>query len=452
MVMPISQLQSMEFALYGGRSGLNMNCPSYANGYRASLVPNYGYNPNFTALADATRVANNRSLYENNPNGRIDYNNPSFASSADLETLANYYSKHSAPSESLTSAAVGGAAFSLLTNLRFLAHPWNSLTTLPSVDKMFKAVKEEGSVLNGLWKNPEKNGIIRDAYHKMHKLECAAKGRWTGGAFKARLDETLVKQLRNDMNAALTSGKAPDIMAKEIAEVSEKIKVATNYKNGYIPQAWAKVKNWFGFGDEKLASVKDKLSAESANITTAAANSLKEKASMTIGQHFKKGIKGQGILGGLLMMGMEVFSDWDKLKAAFSKDTSTGMAQAGQTAVKGAGSLLGWTAGEAVGAWAGAKLGMWAGTAICPGVGTAIGAIAGMVGGSIGCALMGKISHWIVGKDVGEKVQLAQMKSTPEGQMQLLQQTMEIAQNDKKIDPRTIQAMQNVYNTFSASA
>ena len=447
MVMPVNNLQSMEFALYGGRSGLNMNCPSYANGYRASLVPNYGYNPNFTAPADATRVANNRSIYENNPNGRIDYNNPSFASSADLETLANYYSKNSAPSESLTSAAIGGAAFTLITNLRFLAHPWNSITTLPSVDKMFKAVKEEGSVLNGLWKNPDTNKIITDAYHKMHKLNGAAKWRWSGGAFKARLDKTLVEQLSKDMETALASGDT-----KAIAEISEKIKVATNYKNGYIPQAWAKVKHWFGFGEGKLSSVTDKLSAESANITTAAANSLKEKASMSLTQHFKKGIKGQGILGGLLMMGMEVFSDWDKLKAAFSKDTSTGMAQAGQTAIKGAGSLLGWTAGEAVGAWAGAKLGMWAGTAICPGVGTAIGAIAGMVGGSIGCALMGKISHWIVGKDAGEKVQLAKMKSTPDGQAELLRQTMEMAQEDKKIDPRTIQAMQNVYNSLSVQA
>jgi len=446
MVMPISQLQSCEFALYPNRLGLNANCPSYVNGYRANLVPNYGYNSYLNAVPDATRVSNYNSIYENNAGGKINYTNPSFASSTDIETLAQYYSKNSAPSESFVAAAVGGGAFTLITNLRLLAHPWNSFSTIGKVENMFKGVKDSTSNLYKLWKNPDTHKIMTDAYARMHKLEGGAK--WRLGLFKSKLDPSEVTRLRDAMDAALKSGKP-----EEIAKITEEIRVATNYKNGYIPQGWAKVKHWFGYGDGNLQTLTEKLASEKTTISAAgSAEKLAEKANMSIGKHFKKGLKGQGLFGGLLMMGMEVWADWDKLKAAFSSnDSSAGIKQATQTAVKGAGSFLGWTAGEAIGTWAGAKLGAIAGTAIAPGVGTVIGAVAGMVGGSVGCWLAGKLSHWIVGKDVGEEIQLANLKKSPEGHMQLLQQTMEMAQNDKKIDPRTIQAMQNVYNTYASA-
>lgn len=163
----------------------------------------------------------------------------------------------------------------------------------------------------------------------------------------------------------------------------------------------------------------------------------------------KHGFKGQGGMGGLFFMGIEFLMDWSKIKKAFSKDNSTGMKQLGQTTIKGAGSLIGWTAGEAVGAWAGAKLGALAGTAIAPGVGTAIGAVAGLIGGSIGCALMGKLTHKIVGEDVGSKVEVEDMKKTAQGQVKLLELTMQQAQSDKKLDPKVLNALNNVANAYS---
>ena len=102
--------------------------------------------------------------------------------------------------------------------------------------------------------------------------------------------------------------------------------------------------------------------------------------------------------------------DFGKIKSAFSKDSSTGVKQLGQTSVKAAGSIIGWTVGEAVGAAAGAKIGAAVGTTFCPGLGTAIGAVAGLVGGSIGTWAMGKLTKKLVGEDVGSKVEVEKMK------------------------------------------
>ena len=144
--------------------------------------------------------------------------------------------------------------------------------------------------------------------------------------------------------------------------------------------------------------------------------------------------------------------DFGKIRSAFSKDSTTGVKQLGQTSVKAAGSIIGWTVGEAVGAAAGAKIGAAVGTAFCPGLGTAIGAVAGLVGGSIGTWAMGKLTHKIVGEDVGSKVEVQKMKKTAQGQQQLLQLTLAQAQEDKKnnkLDPKVAQALNNVYQVYA---
>ena len=172
----------------------------------------------------------------------------------------------------------------------------------------------------------------------------------------------------------------------------------------------------------------------------------KETGKISLGKSLSKSC---GLGNGLLFAGLEFVTSWGNIKEAFSKDTSTGMTQVGQTIIKGAGSAAGWAIGEGIGAWAGAKLGAMAGTAIAPGVGTVIGAVAGLIGGSIGMWLTGKITHKLVGTDVGEKVKAQKLAQTQEGQVQLLQMTMQQAQNDKKLDVNTAQAMQNVLNVYS---
>ena len=46
-----------------------------------------------------------------------------------------------------------------------------------------------------------------------------------------------------------------------------------------------------------------------------------------------------------------------------------------------------------------------------------------------------------------EKVE--KMKQTAQGQQELLQLTMQQAQDDKKLDPKTAQAIQNVYSVYA---
>ena len=165
-------------------------------------------------------------------------------------------------------------------------------------------------------------------------------------------------------------------------------------------------------------------------------------------ENFKKG---GGVKGGLLFLGFEFLTSLGNIKSAVSKDNSTGIKQLGQTAVKGAGSAIGWVAGEAAGAAVGAKLGAAAGTAICPGIGTAIGAVAGLIGGSIGCWLMGKVTKKVVGEDVGAKVEIENMKKTAEGHLQLLQLTAQIAEGDKELDEKTLQALSNVATAYNVA-
>ena len=441
MVSSVNSLANMEYMLYGGASGLNANTPSYLNGYRANtgFYGNY-YNPYMM------------QGYYNNPQTGSVFSNQSGTAQAktsnvsfngDWNTLGDYYIKGQSPSESIGSAAIGGAAFGMMTNLRFFAHPWNSLSTIGKVEKTFADVKKKGTKMYELWRNPETHKLMTDAYARMHKLEGGAKSRL--GLFKLRFDKVdkkLYGDLKAEMEAALKSGDK-----KAIATATEKIRVATNAKTGYIPQAWNKLK--VAMGGKPSKTIAERTTGEA--ISQAVSKNFTEKgAALGLKDQFKHSLKGQGGVGGALMFGLEYIFDWGKIKSAFSKDSSTGWTQVGQTTAKGLGSLIGWTAGEAVGTWAGAKLGAIAGTAIAPGVGTAIGAIAGLVCGSIGCALAGKLTRKIVGEDVGTKVEVENMKKTPEGQAQLLQLTASQAMSDKKLDPKVALALQNIAGQMSA--
>ena len=442
---PINSLSNMEYMLYGGNSGMNAKCPSYMNGYMANngmwnYATPYGYNPYYNNYYNGQQQTQNTALTGAGQNTSLGGNqNMSFGSVNDWNTIGNYYLEGQNPSESLSSAAFGGAAFAIINNLRFIAHPYASLSSIGAVEKIFADVKKDGSALNKLWSNPETNGLMRDAYHKMHKLEGASKWRFAP-LFKSKIDENTYKALKNEMEAALKSGDK-----KKIATITEKIRVATNAKTGWLPSAFRKIR-----GKEAL-NVSEKI-ADKVAIDTAVKTKLAEKAPQKFGEYVKHGFKSQGVKGGLLFGAMEFLMDFGKIKSAFSKDSTTGAKQLGQTSVKAAGSIVGWTVGEAAGAWLGAKAGAAIGTAVCPGLGTAIGAVAGLVGGSIGTWLMGKVTHKIIGQEAGDKVELDRMKKTTEGKIELLQLTLEQAKNDKKIDPKTEQALNNAVTAFQQIA
>lgn len=445
MVSPINSLANMEYMLYGGASGVNPNCPSFSNGYMANRN-SWNYQTPFGY--------NNQSIWNNQYGQNYGLGNVGGASttsdaqqasqtgfgasSRDIDTLGKYYLKGMEPSESLLGAAGGGAAFALVNNTRFIAHPFASLSSLGAVEKMFAGVKDKKSALGKLWNNPETNAVVRDAYHKMHKLEGASKWRFAP-LFKKRLDKTTYDALKKEMENALKSGNK-----EQIAKVTEKIRIATGSKTGVIPQAW---RSLIGKTNPDIA----KMTTDTA-VKSTVDKKLAEKAVTGYGEAIKKGFKSQGIKGGGFFAAMEFLMDFGKIRTAFSKDSSTGVKQLGQTSVKAAGSIIGWTVGEAVGAAAGAKIGAAVGTAFCPGLGTAIGAVAGLVGGSIGTWAMGKLTKKLVGEDVGSKVEVEKMKKTAQGQAQLLQLTAQQAQDDKKLDPKVAQALQNVISSYNAVA
>ena len=463
----INSLANMEYMLYGGNSGLNANCPSYINGYTGGSLNNYayayGFNQNFKGYAnqdiftmqnDATSVNKDNTKVAAEGNKNVDWNNPQFKGlSDDLNELGDYYVKNSAPSESFIGAAVSGAAFGLINNPRMIFHPWNSLTSTKAVSEMFQGVRDEKSVLGKLWRNEAKGGyeIVSNAYSRMHKLESLMKPKL--GLFRRSLKnpkntingKAEYDRITKGMKAALASGDT-----KQIAYWTEEAKRITNAFTGRVPQfmRWAHIDKPFAWLRKKLINP----SHYNKNIMDVAEKAVTDAgAKTTFAQHMKHSC---GIGNGLLFAGMEFAMDFGKIKTAFSKDSSTGWTQMGQTAIKGAGSAIGWAVGEGIGTWAGAKLGMIAGaklgTVISPGVGTAIGAVAGLVGGSIGCWLMGKVTHSITGQDVGTKVEVENMKKTKEGQYQLLKLTAQQADGDKKISQRTIQALQNVANFYGA--
>ena len=459
MVSSINSLQNMEYMLYGGTLGANPNCPSYVNGYRTNSNWNYmnpyqgfNYGNPYQGLTFGNSIYNTPQAANTQPTTN---NQVGFGSAADIKTLTDYYVKSSAPSESIGSAVIGGAAFGLINNPRMIAHPLNSLKATKAVDEMFKGIKQDG-ILKELWNGtakdaagkPIKGGyeILSEAYSRMHKLEALNHSKL--GLFRKSIKgvkgsdgKFVYDVLKQEMTKALASGDV-----KEIANVTEKIKRVTNAYTGLIPRGLRKV----GLQKQMTGLRKKINSSQYEEIgKTVSGNLAKAGEKSTLKEFLKEGVKSQKGFGGLLFGAIEFVCDFGNIKSAFEKDSKTGCKQLGQTTVKAAGSVIGWTVGEAVGAWAGAKLGAMVGSVFCPGLGTAIGAVAGLVGGSIGCALLGKATHALVGDDVGKKAEAEKLAKTPEGQVQLLQLTAQQAQNDKQLDPKVKQALNNVISQYA---
>lgn len=444
MVSPVS-LSNMEYQLYGGTSGYgNINVPSASNGYQMqspylnqSYYPSqiYQQSPYYQQSQPITQGAQGQLTQSNVPQSGV------IGSQRDWNTIADYYVKSNSPSESLMGAAGGGVLFGFMNNPRLIVHPWNSIKSLKPVEQMFKGVKS-GGVLNDLWKNKETNNLMREAYFRMHKIEARHNSKI--GLFRKKISDAEYNQLKDIMDKALKSGNK-----EQIAEATAKLEHA--YVNdGWIPKTWNKLKSKLGF-KTKSQTVAERLS-ETGEISKKAGELLKN-TNASLSKSVKEAFKFKKFAGSAgLWVGLEFLMNMGTIKSAFDKDSSTGWKQIGQTAVKGAGSAIGWTLGEAVGAWGATKIGAMLGTAIAPGVGTAIGGILGLVGGSIGMWAMGKLTKALVGEDVGKKAEAEQMTKTPEGQAQLLQYTLSQAQKGENISPTVAMSVQNIANQYNAVA
>ncbi len=421
MVAPIS-IQNMANMLYGNPFAYVDGMGAPYNAYD-SMANSYGYlNPN---------------MYYNSA---YDYNSAALANKQaeevqasinkrDFQTLADYYAKNMEPSESLTGAAVGGAAFGVLMHPRYIAHPINSVKGLKDVSAMFKGVRTNGTNLNKLWN--ANNEVMREAYFQMHK---AASRQYSKiGLFRKRYSQAEYAQLKEIMEKALKSGNID-----EVAKASETLKHAY-INNGGIPKLWNKIRG------KELPTVAGRIK-ESEVIAKNTSNLILNSGKKTYLETLKKG---GGVKGGLFFMAIELLLGWNNIKTAYAKDSETGNKQLCQTLVKGAGSAVGWAAGEALGIWGSAALGAKIGTLFGPGIGTAIGGLAGIICGSIGCWLAGKATKALVGDDVANQITADNMLKTPEGQVQLLQLTAQTAQNDKELDPKVAKAFQNLVTQYA---
>lgn len=464
MIAPISSLMNMEMALYGG-VGMNANAPSYLNGYRGGNYSNY-INPSFYG-------------YGNNYNNYYGYNNPTFSqgipygygstapqqtqnesvfqglSQADKQALMDDYKKSLTPSEGFFACAATNAAFGLAMNPRLLVHPINTIKTLGSVNSAFADVKVAGSALNKLWVNPENSNILREAYLQLHKAEARKMSKF--GAFRRSFNKTginpttgkacsevgLIDDCIKELKAALTAkGMAPDKQMKAITEATAKLQHAYSVNGGFIPRTWNKIKGLFT--DVKPVTVESKLAD-----ATGIANRVTELGKST-NTGFKAMLKrGGGVKGGLFFMGIELLMGFSKIKTAFEKDSETGMKQLGQTVVKGAGNAAGWALGEAAALAAFTKWGASIGTAFGPGIGTLIGGAVGLVGGGLGMWLAGKFTKGLVGQDVADDIEAKKLVSSNEGQVQLLQNTMQRIQNGEKVSAQAQLAVQKLMTQYA---
>lgn len=443
MVAPISSLANMEMALYGGL-GTNANAPSYLNGYRGGNNYSSYMNPAFYGYGNGY---NNITFGQNIPDGYGSTNSQAAQqdtifqglSQVEQKALANDYKKSLVTSEGLLGCAATNAIFGLAMNPRLVTHPINSYKTVGTVEKAFADVKKSGSALNKLWVKPENSNILREAYLQMHKAEarCQTKIGAFRRSYKATGDVDRIQKVVGELKSAL---KAGDLEA--IKKHTATLQHAYSSNGGFIANGWNKVKGLFV--DSKPMTVAEKLK------DTKGINERIATLGKTTETGFKSMLKrGGGVKGGLFFAAIELLMNFGKIKTAFEKDSDTGMKQLGQTTVKAAGSAAGWALGEAAGLWAFTKAGAAIGTALGPGVGTVVGGIVGLVGGGLGMWLAGKATNAIVGQDVADDLEAKKLASTNEGQVQLLQNTMQRIQSGENVSPEAQQAVQKLVAQYA---
>lgn len=483
MSYPIQALSNMEYSLYGNTSAFgNTAVPSMYNNYCAQSNSLYGYmnpymnpygmygsySPSFGQNVNPYSSYINQNTQENTQNSSV------FAglNKTEQEALVKDYTKSLAPSESFVGAATGATVFSVLFHPRVIAHPYNTYKSFGNTKTLFADVAKEGTKLAEGWAQPGTNKILRDAYTAMNRIDARSFKKEGLHIWRKPITKDEYKELKDIMDQALKNfDMNNEASVKKLMEATETLNQA-NIKDGFV----AKGGNWIqnvwrrirGKEPINVSSVREAIDNKDAikkavdetykaavgGEQIAAKGGIEAAKALQSGKTYLQTLKTSsgGIGGAIFMLALEFFGSKDKIKSAFNKDKETGWKQVGQTTVKGLGSAVGWAAGDALGVWGCAKLFSKLGTKVKPGVGTAIGAIAGMVVGSIGSWLTGKVTTKIVGQDVGDKVQAEQLAKTDEGQVQLLQNTIQRMQKGEKVDPQAQQAVYKVIQQYSTAA
>ncbi|MBQ7764132.1 hypothetical protein IJ384_02045 [bacterium] len=476
MVLPISSLANMEMALYGG-CGQNANAPSFMNGYMATnnymnqysmmnpAFNGYGsvygnYNPTF-----GQNIPQGYGAYAQQPTAQ----NSVFQGLSDTEkqALVDDYAKSLTPSEGFMGCLAGNAVFAAISNPRLIAHPINTFRATFSAknatNKFFNTLKKDANFIK-LWENPENSNILREAWLQHNKAVARLEDKF--GAFRRgykAIDngaaKGLIEQEIKALEAALKSGNM-----EKITYQTARLQHAYSANGGFISRGWNKVKGLFT--EVKPASVIGKLDdtqgikgrVEELAKTCGTLNPEgKLAATATTKTRYIDMIKrGGGVKGGLFFMGIEFLMaallekkftkafDADKENAKNGIKTNYGWTQIGQTTVKAAGNAVGWTLGEAAGMWAFAKWGAKLGSKVHPLLGTLIGGAVGLVGGGLGMWLAGKGTKAIVGDDVANKIEAKNLAQSQEGQVQLLQNTIQRIESGEKVSAQAQMAIQKM--------
>ncbi|MBQ7125574.1 hypothetical protein IJO12_00645 [bacterium] len=431
--MQIQALNSLEYSLYGAAGGADFyNLPTSANNYQMPMDMSMFYSPYspyypysiYSPYNNTYNPTFNGGASQTTTNGKTP--NPT---EKDISTLADYYAKTLSPSQSLIGAVTAGTIFGSTQHPRIFAHPINTFSSIKSTTNMFTDVVKEGTKLNQLWTNPNGNELLREAYFRMNKIEARSKGKL--GLFREKFSERDYNNLKNIMETALATGDE-----KKIAEATAKLR-AGYVDDGLFYRTWDGIKKFFGCKtpDRSVdAAINDtaKITSELAQVTNLKSGTFKDA--------FKRG---GGVKGAAFMALIEVLTSLGNISAAFKEDSKTGWTQIGQTGVKAIGNAASYAAGEALGIWGMGKLFAKFGSKIHPLWGTIAGYAAGLIVGSASMWLTGKITNKLVGEDVGAKAKAKQLAQTPQGQAELLQVTLQAAQNDKNLDPQVLQALQN---------
>ena len=356
------------------------------------------------------------------------------------------------------------AAFAAISNPRLIAHPINTFKATFSAknatNKFFNTLKNDAKFIK-LWENPENSNILREAWLQHNKAVARCEGKL--GAFrrsyKATGDVAAIQKEITALEAALKSGNM-----EKITYQTARLQHAYSANGGFISRGWNKVKGLFT--EVKPASVIDKLNdtqgikgrVEDLAKTCGTLNPEgKLAATATTKTRYMDMLKrGGGIKGGLFFMGIEFLMaallekkftkafDADKENAKNGVKTNYGWTQIGQTTVKATGNAAGWALGEAAGMWAFTKWGAKIGSKVHPLLGTLIGGAVGLVGGGLGMWLAGKGTKALVGDDVANKIEAKNLASTQEGQVQLLQNTMQRIESGEKVSAQAQMAIQKM--------
>lgn len=456
MVTPVQSLMNMEMELYGGY-GTNMNAPSYMNNYMGgfynynSPASYYNYGDIWSAAASNYNPTFGQSIPAGYTNQAAQQQEAAFQglSEAERQALIEDYKKSLTPSEGFLACAATNAAFGLAMNPRILVHPINTFNATflseNATNKFFNTIKNDPKFVK-LWRNPENNEILREAWLQHNKAVARCEGKF--GAFRRGYGAQgntkqveAVKKVVANLEAALKKGDM-NAITKHTAE----LKYVYGANDGFLGRGWNTVKGWFGGESAKNAGARlAEIEAAGKAGKVAEVEKIITDLNVTKKTGFGNILKqGGGFKGGLFFMGIEFAMSWGKIRTAFEKDSETGWKQLGQTTVKAAGNAAGWAVGEAAGKWAFAKIGAKLGSKVHPLFGTLIGGAVGLIGGGLGMWLAGKGTNKLVGQDVADDLEAKKLASTQEGQVQLLQNTMQRMQAGEKVSLEAQQTVQKL--------